>query len=122
MTDFVKIAGPATIAGGLILMVFDMLTIYFYYNMETHVDWSIKIWKFAGVVIPIANLINTSFTIFYGFLLTLFARMSNPSSALMAYIILDSLLLAYHLGVIIYYMVIVIDVWTTFAIQLVWCK
>ena len=118
----VRAAGPVTIIAGLILLAFDFLTMFFYYNMETNVNWSYHLWDYVGLVIPVANVINSVFTIVYGILLTVFARMSNAAKALLAYAIIDSLLLAYHLGVIIYYMVIIIDIWTTYAVQIVWCK
>ena len=129
---WVKLGGPVTIVGGALLFLMDIFSIVFYDDMY---DYDYPYWWDDNInfdyddyyvdifaEIPMFNLINSGITLLYGVLLTIFARMSNHVKALLAWIILDALLIAYGLAMVFTYAAIMSTVPTLYAFQAVWRK
>ncbi len=111
-------AGPITIGSGLILLLMDLITMFFFYNMCCDMSHASQL----IIIIPVANVVITGLTILLGILLTIFARMKDNQNAMLAWILMDGILLAFEAAAVIYYMVVEIDVATLYAYQLGWGK
>ncbi len=111
----VKWAGPVTLVAFLFLALSDLMTMFFWSEMCWYSDDDYIL------LFPFWNMCNTFWTFFWGLWLTISGCRERPrTAALLAWIILDAMLVASYYGAFIWYLIFLICIPTLYAFQIVW--
>ncbi len=114
-----KWGGPTILIAFVILLAMDLTTMFIWDDMCSYYYDPIYEW----IIIPGWNLFNTCWTLVMGIWLTVSGRRQRANlGALLAWIIIDALLVANQYSAVVLYMIADICAPTLYSFQLVWGK
>ena len=114
---WMKWGGPVTLIAFFILLTMDLISMFLWDIMCHGYDYS------PNALVPGWNIANTGLTLAMGIWLTVSGRKVQVKlGALLAWIILDAVVVTSYLGAVIFYMAVAFCIPAMYSFQIAWSK